>query len=213
MKKIFAIFSILLILCSTVSAKNYYNEAYKSMDIYVDDYAPACVNGKCGFVDKHNKFVVPPKYPSVQNARGTHFFVCKDYDGNKCAYMNKKTKKILTRFKYVGCGNGDISEGFFDDMAKVVIDKKGKWYTGYINESGKEVIKAKYLFGGSFSESLAQVQFPNGKYGYINKKGDIVIKPKYSYATPFKKGIAKVRIQNHFGAPTKEINKKGEIIR
>lgn len=157
---------------------DYYQNAIDSDEMYVDEYAAAFVDGKVGFVNKDNEFVVNPIYASAQNAPGKHFFVCKDFDGEKCAYMNKKTKQLLTDFKYIGCGNGDISEGFSDGMAKfVIVGEDGEWKTGYLNEKGEEVIPARYYFGLPFKNGVAKVLMRNEfplNYIEIDKKGSPV---------------------------------------
>lgn len=57
------------------------------------------------------------------------------------------------------------------DLTPVEIDQKH----GFINQTGKLVIPAKYDFDNiwSFSNGLARVKI-NGKYGFINKTGTVV---------------------------------------
>ncbi|MDO9559623.1 MAG: WG repeat-containing protein [Syntrophales bacterium] len=157
---------------------HFYQNAIDSQDQYVDDFAVAQKDGKYGFVNKNDEFVVKPKYNYAQNTKGDYFFVCKDEKGEKCTYMHKKTHKFLTIFKYIGGGNSDISEGFSEGRAKVVVtDKNGKWKTGYINESGKEVITPQYVWGSAFRNGVAEVrlteEFPR-KTIKIDKAGKVV---------------------------------------
>ncbi|EAI9641912.1 WG repeat-containing protein, partial [Campylobacter coli] len=49
---------------------------------------------------------------------------------------------------------------------------------GFIDRSGKFVIKPKFDSVGKFSEGLAGVKL-NGKYGFIDKSGKFVIEPKF----------------------------------
>ncbi|ECC1273812.1 WG repeat-containing protein, partial [Campylobacter coli] len=58
--------------------------------------------------------------------------------------------------------------------AKVKLN--GRW--GFIDRSGKFVIKPKFDSIWDFSEGLAKVKL-NGKYGFIDKSGKIVIEPKF----------------------------------
>ncbi|MDD3149501.1 MAG: WG repeat-containing protein [Candidatus Gastranaerophilales bacterium] len=210
------LFIILGLNQEAICQTRYYQEALIAEDIYVDKYAPACKNNKCGFVNKKNEFVIKPEYEAVQNIEGNYFFVCKDEEGQKCAYMNKKTKKLLTEFKYLGCGNGDTSEGFSQGLAKViVVQKNEELKTGYIDKTGREVIPPQYLYGGEFSEGLANIQvYKKGeiKTGYINKKGEEVLPPIYYYGSPFKNGIAEVRLKPGANIPNVKINSKDHII-
>jgi len=70
---------------------------------------------------------------------------------------------------------------FSGGLAAVKID--GKW--GYINKSGKLIIKTQFDFANDFSDSLALVTI-SGKYGFINKHGTIVINPQFDYGGQIK---------------------------
>lgn len=54
--------------------------------------------------------------------------------------------------------------------------KNGKY--GYIDNSGKNIIRPKYDEAAYFNDGLAKVKL-NGKYGFINKTGIEVIPLKY----------------------------------
>lgn len=47
---------------------------------------------------------------------------------------------------------------------------------GYIDKTGKEVIKLKYVTAYDFSDGLALVK--KGKFLVINKKGKVILKQK-----------------------------------
>lgn len=78
---------------------------------------------------------------------------------------------------------------------------------GYIDNSGKIVIKSKFRSASNFREGLAAVRV-NGLYGYIDTYGKFVIKPHFDYAEDFSSGMARVYID---GKPF-YINKKGSIL-
>jgi WG containing repeat len=59
---------------------------------------------------------------------------------------------------------------------------------GFINRSGRVVIRADYGAVRSFCEGLAAV-WDKGNWGYINRKGEIVIEPKFKDAFDFSRGI------------------------
>jgi hypothetical protein len=65
----------------------------------------------------------------------------------------------------------------------------GQW--GYVDQTGKVVIKCQFALAGSFTEGLAPVRVGE-KWGYIDKAGQIVIKPQYDSAYEFSGGIAEV---------------------
>jgi|WetSurMetagenome_2_1015567.scaffolds.fasta_scaffold00213_16 hypothetical protein len=73
--------------------------------------------------------------------------------------------------------------------------------SGYIDQSGKLIIKTDYRFHGSFSNDLARVWKTTkendkeiNKWGFIDATGKVVIKPVYDWAFPFSDGLAAVNI-------------------
>ncbi len=78
---------------------------------------------------------------------------------------------------------------------------------GYIDKTGKIVIKPKFDNVWIFSEGLASVEI-DLKYGYIDKTGKIVIKPKFDNAYIFSEGLACVEIDDKEGY----INKTGNYV-
>ncbi len=71
-----------------------------------------------------------------------------------------------------------------------------KW--GYINRSGRLVIRPQYDWALDFSEDLACVQ-TRKKYGFIDSEGEVIIPPQYDFAEQFSEGLARVRNGEQFG--------------
>lgn len=67
------------------------------------------------------------------------------------------------------------------------IEVNGKY--GYINKSGRIVVKPQYDDAKNFSEGLALI-LVNGKWGYINNTGTLTIKPQFDIANSFSEGLA-----------------------
>jgi hypothetical protein len=80
---------------------------------------------------------------------------------------------------------------------------------GYIDRTGKQVIKPQFSAARIFSEGLASVQRRNEKWGYIDKTGQMVIEPQFDWANPFKNGHASVTIDGN----EKVIDRTGRIVR
>ncbi|MES2764758.1 MAG: WG repeat-containing protein [Bacteroidota bacterium] len=76
---------------------------------------------------------------------------------------------------------------------------------GFIDSTGKVVIKPVFLSAGEFSEGLASARI-NGTYGFIDATGNFVIKPQFDYATYFSEGLALAYLE---GKPF-FINKQGK---
>lgn len=89
------------------------------------------------------------------------------------------------------------------DLARVFKDRK----FGYVNSSGKEVIKLQYSDAGIFSDGLAAVKVEN-RWGYINPNNEFVVQPKYDFTLKFTNGLSSVRNNNKWGY----INTKGEEV-
>ena len=68
------------------------------------------------------------------------------------------------------------------------IQKDGKW--GFIDKTGRVVIKPQFYWVHEFSEGLAVFDTEDGKYGYIDKTGTVVIPPTLDRAEPFSEGLA-----------------------
>ncbi|MEG6613014.1 WG repeat-containing protein [Pseudoclostridium thermosuccinogenes] len=89
-------------------------------------------------------------------------------------------------------------------------DKSSGLY-GYVNKSGKWIIKPQFIMAKPFSEGLAAVaeDSETSKWGYIKPDGTYAIKPKFMEAYNFKNNFAVVN-DNMLAAT---INKKGEYIK
>jgi hypothetical protein len=105
--------------------------------------------------------------------------------------------------------NGDLnlSNYLFSNKLAVFQSIVTKKY-GYINNKGKIVIPANFLFARNFSNDLAAVNFAKtvedkNTWGYINSEGSIVIKPRFSAAEDFSEGYA---VTNLF--KTENVNNK-----
>ena len=73
------------------------------------------------------------------------------------------------------------------DSRLFTIEVKGR--TGYIDNTGKIVIKPQFEEAWNFSEGLAPVRVDD-KWGYIDETGKIVIAPQFFQASSFKEGLA-----------------------
>lgn len=69
-------------------------------------------------------------------------------------------------------------------------NKSGIKY-GYIDKTGKVIIKPQFIKAGDFHEGLAYAC--KTRCGYIDKTGKFVIKPRFQDANDFSEGLASVR--------------------
>lgn len=77
------------------------------------------------------------------------------------------------------------------------IQQEGKW--GYIDSTGKVVVKPQFAWAEEFSEGLAAFENEDGKHGYVDETGKIVIEPKFDNWTEFSEGLAAVSVDFEWG--------------
>ncbi|HOD80451.1 MAG: KWG Leptospira [Planctomycetes bacterium ADurb.Bin126] len=121
--------------------------------------------GKCGYIDRNGKLVIPMEYTS-----GGDF-------SEGLAPVSRKSQVVYSSLRPHPQGDGYVN----------ATDEP--W--GFIDPDNKLVVPMVYQYVWDFSEGLAPVR-RNGLWGYVDKKGREVIPPKYSLAHPFDHGAAKV---------------------
>src|SRR6185369_4858024 len=93
------------------------------------------------------------------------------------------------------------------DVALFPVQIAGKY--GYIDKTGKMVIKPDFAGASRFSEGLAAVQPRQGsKVGFIDETGKPVIPLEFDLADPFSEGRAAIMINQLWGY----IDKTGKIV-
>ena len=199
----------------------------------IDDNIPivAKLDGKEGYINTKNEWVIPPTYRDAFAFRQGVAIVKK---GRNYMCINLKGEAVIQDFdnyviepsdntyivgvrkecKYMVYDlNGnllDTYDGFINnwsDDAIFAVKKGGKW--GYIDGYGKVIIPLEYEEVGDFSEGLAAVR-KDDKWGYINPKNEIVIPIEFTNKEVgfFKNGGAEYYTDRGAGL----INLKGEII-
>jgi hypothetical protein len=74
---------------------------------------------------------------------------------------------------------------------------KGKW--GYIDRSGKIIVKARFEQGNYFSDNGLSGVKSSGKWGFIDRTGKFVIEPQFDSVDEFCEGLAGVEINGKKG--------------
>ena len=199
----------------------------------IDDNIPivAELNGKEGYINTKNEWVIPPTYrdafafrqglAKVMEVRDYIYInlkgepVIQDFDANVIEPSdNTYIVGVRKKCKYMVYDlNGnllDTYDGFINNWSGNAIfgvKKGGKW--GYIDGYGKVIIPLEYEEVGNFSEGLAAVR-KDGKWGYINLKNEVVIPFEFTNrgVSSFKNGVAEYYTDGGIGL----INLKGEII-
>ena len=199
----------------------------------IDDNIPivAKLDGKEGYINTKNEWVIPPTYRDAFAFRQGVAIVKK---GRNYMCINLKGEAVIQDFdnyviepsdntyivgvrkecKYMVYDlNGNLLDTYNllrnnrSDDAIFAVKKGSKW--GYIDGYGKVIIPLEYEEVGNFSEGLAAVRKDN-KWGYINLKNEVVIPFEFTNrgVSSFKNGVAKYYTDSGIGL----INLKGEII-
>jgi hypothetical protein len=80
---------------------------------------------------------------------------------------------------------------------------------GYMDKTGKLVLKAEYSGASRFSEGLAAVQLQKGgRVGYIDETGSLVIPVQFDLADPFSDGLAAFMKDHQWGF----LDRTGQIV-
>ena len=146
-----------------------------------------------GFIDKTGTWVIKAGQTAQSDfSEGVALTMFSNHNGY--AIINQKGKVIAQLPE--GMIGDSISPGFSEGLA-VVRDIFPPYNSseGYIDKSGKVVIKPQFVWAYDFSEGLAAAGiYENGvqKYGYIDKTGTWVIQPQFSMANAFSEGLAAV---------------------
>ena len=83
------------------------------------------------------------------------------------------------------------------------------WIWGYIDKTGRAVIRPIFKRALRFAEGLAAVQMRDGKWGFIDTTGKVVIAPRFGKALGFSEGLAPVQTAaGKFGY----LNKAGSMV-
>lgn len=149
--------------------------------IFTEGLKALCIDGKWGFVDRSEVFVIAPVWDDVEDfaegrslVRRGDFFGLIDYTGTLI----------------IDCVYDELS---WDGSGYAYGERMGMW--GAFDRCGTVVVNFEWDWVGEFSFGYAIVE-RNGKSGFVNKRGDLVIGAKYDQATSFNEhGVASVRIE------------------
>jgi hypothetical protein len=170
------------------------------------------MGGRWGFVDRLGNIAVQPRFARVSDfshgmaAVDLFAGATGDYRTEFGGYIDYSGEIVIS------AGNYDRGEGFSGGFAEVRSTASGLW--AFIDTTGSERIKPRFVNTRRFSEGLAAVQVSvNGakaaKWGYVDDRGVLVIPAVYDRAGDFDRGLAAVRVDSMLGY----INIAGEYVR
>lgn len=236
-KRRFASFLFIVTLLSVTScAQAQRKQKIESSDLYI-----IIQNKKFGFIDSQGRIVVKPQFQWARRFKeGLAAVLIVDKDAYKTAFIDTSGRIVIKPFDgsptEAGFSSGvalvleNINYFYIDKTGKQIgefyqnaedcseglcavrMGSLGPGLWGYINTSGKVVIKGQYDWAHKFSEGLASVCIMRGhpymkngaievdaSCGYIDKTGRAITELKFEKAWDFKDGMAEVRLDGKWG--------------
>lgn len=164
------------------------------MDYFKDGLAYVLQNGKCCFIDKTGKAVIPIIYDDIMNLKEGEFFFEYFKDGLAIVKKDGKYGAVDGTGQIIIPAQYDWLSPFKNDIT--TMEQNGKW--GVLDRNGKIIIPCLYDSGLRFTENMASALL-NDKYGFIDKKGRMIIPATFEYASVFAEGLALVRQNDKYG--------------
>lgn len=158
-----------------------------------------------GLIDFTGKTLLEMEFDVIHRIKNSCLFIVR----KKGSYFLFKVGSGLIPFNYKVSSDYESTDYYeqlnFNEGLCLVKDQYGK--IGFIDETGKEVIKCSYSDSRWFSEGLCSV-FNGVSWGVINKKGELVVPFSYSRINEYSEGMALVVKGSKYGY----IDKLGKII-
>lgn len=183
--------------------------SFDAAEAFREGVAPACVKGKgWGFIDGHGAWVIPPHF-RFADAFSEGAAVVAEADDPGAVCFGQVGRRVVAGS---ACENLEISQddddrpgGYFlvDHAGKRLTAKgyhcitrvsdgmaaalwKDRW--GYLDRTGKEVIRPRFARAKPFGEGWAAVQMPDrddgsygdGKWGFIDRQGRFRLYGKFA---------------------------------
>lgn len=180
-------------------------DSFNYNDSIIPKYLPVCKerefwrrNAHYGYINLKGKEVIPTIFESAQVFQNGIALV--RYHG---MMQHIDTTGAIIRLPTIPGHYGHIYS--FSQALAQVTDSFGYW--GFIDKTGKEVIRCNYEAAKPFKNGLAAVML-DGRWGYINRAGTMVIKPLFEDAESFAENRALVKKNGKYGF----INEKAKIV-
>ena len=145
------------------------------------------INNKYGFIDKTGRMVIEPQYDfALAFTEGVSPVSIDDY-----FQIIDKNGAVVTElddsFTDIECFSNGLA------AAEVALSED-EWKYGFIDRTGKVVVKPQFDFAYAFEDGRALVTLTDGgKSGFIDTTGQFILKPQYDEAEPFADDLAPVK--------------------
>ena len=151
---------------------------------------PITLREGTGFIDQQGRVVIEPRFSGSSQGIPFGDGLAPVKIGKSWAYIDTAGRTVFT------IPSASWVHPFGEGMAGVAVasgDDRQTW--GFIDRTGKWVIKPKFDEVYGFSEGLGRVVI-NHKWGFIDREGKFVVEPQFKGAYWFSQGFASVVLEN-----------------
>jgi len=157
---------------------------------FSDGLAAVKLGEKYGFIDRTGTMVIEPQFGfSIAFSEGLASVI----NDNDIFIIDKNGNTVVS----LGESVSDLEQfscGLAAAEVKYESDDDIVYKYGFIDRSGRMVIKPQFDWVSQFSDGLAVATLtPDGPSGFIDTTGRFVIEPKYDEADHFSEGVAPVK--------------------
>jgi hypothetical protein len=178
-------------------------ESNSEYQMFVNDLLGFEKDGKCGFMDKTGKEVIPPKYDWIGDfSQGLACVLEGDWETGTWGFIDPDGNYVIPSI---------YSDALsFDESGLAPVEKDDIW--GYINTKGEYVIEPQYQYAYNFSENGMAKVTVDDKYGFIDQTGAFVIQPEFDEVYDFDNGYAVVFVGEWETGKYGYIDEKGNYL-
>lgn len=155
---------------------------------------PYQVGDKWGYVNVLGEFIVPPQYAFA--APFSEGLALVSFDAGRFGFINMVGQVVIPmRYSFATSFNDGVTVA---GLPAVTADQADS--VVYLDRRGNNIFgEATYPSGLPFTEGLASVRAPDGKFGYINRRGAQIIPATFDFALEFTEGLAPVVVGDKVG--------------
>ena len=167
------------------------DEGYTDLGQFNENRAPACKDGKYGFLDENMEEKTDFSWDALTSVKNR---LAAAQQNGKWAIvsLNGKAKTEYIYDDVICDENGICSE------QKLFIVKENDSYH-LVNSKGKRVGEETFEAAKAFTKAGYAAVCKNGKWGFVNEKGELVIDYQYEDALSFSNGYAAVKKDGKWG--------------
>lgn len=130
------------------------------------------INDVFGIINTFGNYLVVPKYNYINQFS----------EGRAVALENRQSKVIDESGRILNTKNYDFIGNFTNGRALAAnFNKEGKYFYGYLDRQGNEVIPLQFEFASDFVDGKAVVKIKDNEFALIGPSGEILNRYKYYF--------------------------------